>query len=859
MMQDEILRIAGKEVDIIPNSIDRTIQINDLGSAESRESSYSQTIKLPKTARNQMVFNFLGVVGNMSTAPYSKLSCDYIVDGIPLIINGYTEVKSTKDSYEVVIYDGVIDLAEKLKEKTLADLNYVDLNHFLSVQNYIDSLDNTSGYIYALGKFINDRSSSTRIERQVPSVFTHTLWDKIFSQLGINYFGNFFTHNPDFKTEVVTPPVGYEVENISQTETFINSYSTTISSEFEISQDIIIHEEILDFNTTFISSDITFGSDGQLIINNDINLKVDLDISYNNSAESNLNLRVKLNGGTVQSTYLEAGSTTKTLSLNLTLNAGDVLQFTVFASDTYLEDNGFDRYRIDYSTNADISFTKLTGGFLIDFSKMMGDLPLIDFIKDVMQRYGLVIKPIKGTGDYEFIQFENLLNDREGAEDWSDKLVDVQGEQYGIKYAKENRATYEYHDDIQVPTHDGVLQIDNENAEPIKNLFKSPFQIPTTNKNFKGEPLYLHPVWEEKEEDGQTFIEVKDAPIKTFRIKKVNSNMTVYYFNDSNGTNYSGDLPFLSLENMSMQYFLNVYYKAYRFAVNRYKEVDATFNLNLMDVHYLDLFKLKYLKQTGKYYYLNEVKHNAGGKVSDTKLIEINQFSYNLPVQTLGEYTRNASFGTSGDVRLSYLTTQTTPQYYDPENDSPYAVKFISGFNSQVKLYQNGAEITDGTEILASEWNVTFSDLESTTNAHEHVFEFMIADEGSKSYGNQVGTFTVSVYAYQNQAPVADAGNDDTLLIDSQSTQTTYFIGVSGGGSTDNTGNITSYSWTILSKPPSSGATLNFTNNINASLEVPNEFESRGTYRLELTVTDEFGLTGTDTVDITVDEEFKQV
>ncbi|MEX2402647.1 MAG: hypothetical protein WD625_00875, partial [Balneolales bacterium] len=152
-MVNEQLYINGHEVDIYPEGINLNLQINDMGSAQDRQSSYSNTIRLPKTSKNQMVLGFLGTPGSMSRVPYTQLPCRYVVNGVPIVISGMVEVRATAGDYEVVIYDGVIDLTERLKDVTLSDLNYSDLNHYLSSANYTDSFGNTSGYIYGIADF----------------------------------------------------------------------------------------------------------------------------------------------------------------------------------------------------------------------------------------------------------------------------------------------------------------------------------------------------------------------------------------------------------------------------------------------------------------------------------------------------------------------------------------------------------------------------------------------------------------------------------------------------------------------------------------------------------------------------------
>lgn len=866
-MQNEILYIAGNEVDIIPNTINRNLQINDLGSAEDRQSNYSNTVKLPITAKNKQVMNFLGVAGSNSRTPYTQLHCRYIVDGIPLIVNGYAEVKSTSEYYEVVIYDGIIDFAEKIKGKTVSDLSYTDLNHFLSPSVFENSLTNTSGYVYALGDFYG--GYGIKLERQIPSVYVHTLWDKIFKEVGVNYFGSFFTDNEDFKTEVFVPPIGYEVEDINPTITAVGTYITDMVSHTEFSDDYIFNADEI-FNRSNGSSDGTFGTglDGIITFNTTTSIELDISCTYNSNSGYNT-FQVNYNGRSIRNIHLDPLNQDFTETLNISVEPGDTLQFSIRGTDTaYQQDPETTtnepepfagetvekKYNVDYNANATINFSEVTGGFLVDFTTMMGDTAQLSFVKDVMQRYGLVLKPIKGSNDYTFIQFEDLLNDRVGSEDWTTKLVGVTKESYGVKYARNNTATYKYNEEIKVPTHDGVLSIVNDNAEADKTLFNSPYEIPITKKGYQGEKLYYHPTWEEVDNDGIITIEPKETKPRVMRINKVNKTISGSYFNDANSMTYTGDVPFLSLVNMGMQYFINVYYKAYGLAINSYKEVDMSLEISNIDVYELDFFKLKYFKQLGKHFYLNKLTYKSGAKVSKATLIEISDFSVNAPVEILGSYTTTTSYSSGRTIPITYLTTSASPAYYDPEFDAPYSVKFLDGSGADVKLYQDGVEIVAGQEILVADWNVTLTDIGNTTDAHSYSWTYQIADAGTESYGSAIGTLNVNVSAYTNTAPIADAGTDSTFNINTADASPNYLVSVDGSGSTDNTGSIVTYDWVMLSKPISTNAV--FTNSDNttpgASLNVPNENASEGDYTFELTVTDNFGATATDTVIITV-------
>ncbi|MFC6858803.1 PKD domain-containing protein [Zunongwangia atlantica] len=862
---NEILSIAGEVVDIIPNSITRTLQINDLGTAEDRQSNYSNTIKLPKTSNNQRIFNFLGVSGNTSRMPYQELPCSYTVDGIPLIVNGLAVIQATTQHYEVVIYDGLIDLAERIKGKTLSDLDYSDLNHYLTVDNYTNSFNNSEGYIYALGDFGLGRYG-IKVDRQVPSIYTHTIWDKIFKEAGVNYFGDFFNENNDYLTEVITPPIGYQVENIQPEYTSIGGYVTDVASSNTRSYDYIFNaDEILNYDTSFVDSRITF-SDGYLLtFNNTFRTSITIDLSYTSTNGYN-QFQTIYNGRIIKSYHLENGTNSSTVTINLSVNEGDELYFKISGSNSEYnqapeggESSIDNQYYVSYSVSGDVSIDEVTGGYLIDFSEMMGDTPVIDVVKDIMQRYGLILKPIRGSNDYSFIQFEDLLNDRAGAEDWSDKLVSITKEDYSVKYAQTNKASYQYAEDIKLPTHDGVLSINNSNADAEKILFSSPYTIPVSNRTYGGQPLYLVETWEEKDEDDTTVITPKEADISTFRLKKVNRNLTATFFDDSTAVSYSGDVPYLSLQNMEMQYFLNVYYKAFQLAINSFKEVTADVYVNDIDIYNLDFFKLKYLIQSGKYYYLNKLQYKAGNQKSKATLIEINDFSTNQPPQTLGTYTYSMGYGDERSVSINYLTTSSNPPYSDPENDPPLAVKFISGYNADIKLFNGSDEIINDSTILISDWDVKVIDQTNTTSEHSAVFEYQISDAGSESYGDEIGTFEVHVDAYVNIAPTANAGADVNVTIYSGQEQTPpFFANLNASNSTDDT-TIVSYQWVIIQAPSGHTCTIDYPYNVTAQLNIPNEFQNDGTFTIELTVTDEFGATDTDTMTVNVIDETNEI
>jgi hypothetical protein len=85
-----ILYINGQQVDLDPEQIiAQTKQVNDLNSLENRQANYTNKFKVPKTAGNLRIMQFLSLTGNTSPVPYQENLCSlYSDNGECFIYNG---------------------------------------------------------------------------------------------------------------------------------------------------------------------------------------------------------------------------------------------------------------------------------------------------------------------------------------------------------------------------------------------------------------------------------------------------------------------------------------------------------------------------------------------------------------------------------------------------------------------------------------------------------------------------------------------------------------------------------------------------------------------------------------------------
>ena len=143
------LYIDGKLCDLEKKEvIAMSYGVNRLTDIESRQGFYSNTFKLPLTARNLDVFGIPTELNSSDTTRWERLECSIESDGIIQI--GFAQLQSVQDTLSVVVKGGNSGFIEAIRDLQLVELDLSDLDHAVTLANVEANRfnDYTDGFVY---------------------------------------------------------------------------------------------------------------------------------------------------------------------------------------------------------------------------------------------------------------------------------------------------------------------------------------------------------------------------------------------------------------------------------------------------------------------------------------------------------------------------------------------------------------------------------------------------------------------------------------------------------------------------------------------------------------------------------------
>jgi hypothetical protein len=210
------LFVEGIEADTLGDiDVDFTFSVADVTDIERRNTSYSKTITLPNTAKNQQLFGNIfdisvnnefyiddvNIGSNFNPAKQAKaqifLDNVKIFDGVMRMM----KINSVEGDimYEVNMFGRLRDILHELGDKTLADLDFDDYDHTwnrTNIENSWDRLewvDGEQNYVYPLVDYGYSVDSITYpIGNFKPAVFVSEILKRIFAEANFQITAPFF-------------------------------------------------------------------------------------------------------------------------------------------------------------------------------------------------------------------------------------------------------------------------------------------------------------------------------------------------------------------------------------------------------------------------------------------------------------------------------------------------------------------------------------------------------------------------------------------------------------------------------------------------------------------------------------------
>ena len=602
----------GISLDLYPSKkMKFNIQVNDIAEVKNRQATYTNSYKIPKTAHNVQTLGGLGIPSDTSPYPYQKPDCMVCIDGIPMMVRGWINIKSTDNEYNIYLYSGIIDFFKAVENKTLgADLDLSEINHNKNLQTVINSFLNPA-YRYLITDYnglthFGINGDTINIDYLVPSVNAKYLWDKIHTTYGFTYSGILFD-DPNFTNLWITYPKPINVDT-GILEKEVNGVQNIQHVNVSTQNPNNFYRQLiavgLDNNMSYT---VPTSGNYQIVFEADI-------FSGSNKPEDTFFYYASVNQEAVpfsQRNAVTLGSFPRVsqhvkTQTNIYLNAGDVISFYSFL----WMSNGF----VKWQTNFNLKLLRFAGSE-VSFTTELSAFKITDFVKEILNVFGLTAFPDPDLNHIDYrLMSERVLTAE--TVDWTDKFIRRTDERYIYNsFAQRNEFKYQYNDK-EGDYNDGAIVVNNLNLKESDEVYRSKMYSPDKelrpfyfgSAGLKSMGVFRLYEKEIKEENGSQKITYKNLD-KRFHFVRSNSlTTTVEIGSASQGISQTvNSVAFADFSKLTWSNVLNIFYGQYGKILNASRLHEIEVYLHPLDAIQVDLKKLYYFAQEQQYYILNKM------------------------------------------------------------------------------------------------------------------------------------------------------------------------------------------------------------------------------------------------------------
>lgn len=647
------LYINNKLIELSDNTpIGITYCANNIGELQNRNSSFSNTIKIPITQNNKASLDWSHLVNSSTNLPYIKLKATYIENGIELVSNGSAIIDSVDENYfNINILSGNFDLSELLEDKTVGEL-YGSESFLWNKANIIASNNKSQPYIYPIIDWHSDsdefftKDNVAKCDYLLPCLRVKDVFKKIEDYIKFSFTGSYIESTdhdnmvitPDF-FDYVTPstikatnkasglwknifqiptgnfPTYYKKVNYPKLDTFEvgMNYTNAYKTYFQPS---VFKYGSLKFSSTINILWLANGGYGVFQTKEKQNISVQAQIidDLDNvicQVDNIINEDVKLNYN-------------KELVVDITTPE----DFAFIPSRRYsIKINVFVAPHSNMASNLHVGVKlNTTDLFLFTESNFIGfnqsikyvdifRMKVKDVLKDILNLRGLIIQTNSYLRTIQINNFDHLRKNKSIAKNWSDKVNSISSLKYTFgNYAQKNNLKFKDIESVKKEYGDSYFSISNLNLD----IEKTAVQI-------------NHPATEQKNKHlGANIPKVTGLDINRewkkpqYRILTLNIEFRIVNYTDTTSTTEVYKAPFCKFETFAE--IIPKHYKVLNEILENTKVITAILKLNGKDVNELDFSIPIYLDvpeySISNYFYINRINNYRKG-LTNVELVRL--------------------------------------------------------------------------------------------------------------------------------------------------------------------------------------------------------------------------------------------
>lgn len=664
------LEINDKNIELESDTqISFTRQIADVFDIGNVSNSFSTSFAFHKTPNNTQAVDGLGIVGDLSQAPYVKNTARLKMHGIPIVSQGWFNVKETAEQYKGSVIDGMIDFFKAIENKTMGkDVDLSNFSHEKDLPTVIASFDNEY-YTYIIADY-NGRqmfklnvpfagATVINIDYLVPCFNVGKLLEAVMSSFGYEYdntnieeLDELYITYPKAPNEAVTEDVAVELYKnpwVSSTFAPFDPETVWVPSQQAWNVITVTQGEMQSDAYVIPASGVyriaySVESYAKYRLTNDT-------IFDGGIFDRSIRFSIFANGVPIKSVATDPLDPV-TGELLIYLNEGDLITRAIHASPTLQGQIGggseFIIYEIRHnSTDLDIYRTNQGN---IDLNDAFKDFKVTDFFKEILWHTGTTPILNQDAREISFLSIAQRL-DVNNAQDWSDKFIRRTTETYTDgSYAQKNAFKHKYNDENDI-SNDGYIYLNNQNVEDEKAIVTSKiyapdgvlfrFYNPDQSESFTTDRFRTWNAETKEDEDENIAIEYKGLNQRFYFIKKRDSQESDWRFGSEIVDVEPEEVPIIPIgitTGTTFDQVVPVKYAEYSAVLDRLKVHKIELALNVAHFNAADLTRPFYFEQEASSYMMNKLTFKEGDTciaecVKISKVIEPDLSGYQINVQ----------------------------------------------------------------------------------------------------------------------------------------------------------------------------------------------------------------------------------